>query len=71
MKLDEKNRGYSWELPYYFDENGFLIVSPLDPQRHIYDNGDWRLVNTCPDIQMAILTEWLDAGWCAASVRYI
>lgn len=67
-KLDERELAYSWALPYYFDKDGFLTVSALDPQRYTYIPTEdyWRLVDTNPDIQLLILTEWLDAGWCAA-----
>ena len=66
LHLTNKELSYSWALPYYFDENNSLIVSPLDPQRYEYKNGDWFCVNTSLDIQMSILIEWLTAGWCAA-----
>ena len=70
MVWSNRELNYSWSLPYYSDENNFIIVCPLDPQRYEYKNADWFLVNTSVDIQMAILTEWLDAGWCAADVGY-
>ena len=65
-KLKNEEWAYSWSLPYYVDQEGFLIICPLDPQRYIFEDGKWQLVITSADIQMYILSEWLDAGWMPA-----
>ncbi|MEG4292082.1 hypothetical protein Q5692_24990 [Microcoleus sp. C2C3] len=64
-KFKNEEWAFSWSLPYYVDQ-GFLIVGSLDPQRYIFEQSEWRLIFTPHDIQMYILSEWLDAGWIPA-----
>jgi hypothetical protein len=67
-KLSNKELSFAWELPYYFDQNGYLIVSGLDPQLVGMKDGDYWYEHptNSHDIRMMIITEQRDAGWCPA-----
>jgi hypothetical protein len=68
QKLSIEELSCAWELPYYFDANGHLIVSTLDPQLDGMRDGDYwyQYPTDAHDIRMMIITEQRDAGWCPA-----
>lgn len=59
----------SWELPYYFDENGFMHVRAfgyrlrlkIDDNLHYY-----TAVHDFGEDCYRLADEWREFGWCAA-----